>query len=220
MARTLDTTHNAKGTKQATDLSNEYSRKNLSFDSDALSAIVGALNTLADARPANLHHWAIPFCQYQRNPSDVNSLLSSPSDHDENSLTNWAFVAMGLIWYLEQPSSRRGGFPSWSVLGWKGSIHWGTGEFYTLSPPQFACFESSPRSYDAPSPQDLLTCAFVRNKISGVEFGIHAMTVPSHRTTFERLKSQAFQSSGVYFSGHNYIALPYNSTSELLVKPS
>ena len=82
----------------------QYVSRDLSFDSDALNAIVGVLRTFAAQAAQNpggtvYHMWAVAF------------QFSSESE-----------LLVALNWYstadLRSHTARRRGFPSWSPLGW------------------------------------------------------------------------------------------------------
>jgi len=76
----------------------EYTRRKLTFDSDALNGIVGVLNTLSKAESPIFHIWGVAF-------GDVP-------------------LAIRLNWYHYAPCLRRENFPSWSPLGWEGVAHY------------------------------------------------------------------------------------------------
>jgi hypothetical protein len=80
----------------------EYSFRNLSFDSDALDAVVGALNMLEEESPPLRSLYGVPCSN-----GDVPSAKSY----------------FALHWYHAAPCRRRLGFPSWSSLGWQGPIY-------------------------------------------------------------------------------------------------
>jgi len=75
----------------------EYTRRKLTFDSDALNGIVGVLNTLSKAESPIFHTWGVTFG-------------NSP-------------CAIAFSWFHKAPCLRREGFPSWSPLGWEGVVH-------------------------------------------------------------------------------------------------
>jgi hypothetical protein len=79
----------------------EFTQRNLSYESDALNAIAGALNTLNTGSFPVCHIWGVPFILYY--PANASSTVS-----------------IALHWYHVSPVDRRPGFPSWSPLGWKG----------------------------------------------------------------------------------------------------
>jgi hypothetical protein len=79
----------------------EFTKRNLSYDSDALDAIAGALNTL-DSQPFPTRHiWGLPFASHDKDLETSN-------------------ISVALHWYHPDPVVRRAGFPSWSPLGWRG----------------------------------------------------------------------------------------------------
>lgn len=92
-----------------------YSARTLRFDSDALYAIAGALNTLT--KEGVYHLWAVPVCV-----SDL-KLCSLPTNCDHGFSGEIA-----LAWYHPKPCRRRSGFPTWSPLGWDGRIEWANSE--------------------------------------------------------------------------------------------
>ena len=78
----------------------QFARRDLSFESDALNAIIGVLNLFL-ARPDPIYHvWGVPLW-YQGTPQSALPILA----------LNWE-TSGGL-------NARRPGFPSWSPLGWK-----------------------------------------------------------------------------------------------------
>jgi len=83
------------GMDVASDILTEYTRRKLTFDSDALNGIVGVLNTLSKAESPIFHTWGVTFG-------------GTP-------------LAISLQWlHLSPCSRRRASFPSWSPLGWEG----------------------------------------------------------------------------------------------------
>jgi hypothetical protein len=85
----------------------QYTKRDLTYDSDALNAIVGALNTLNNGKSGVYHIWGLPF-------GKIDSRIAG-------SVTGR--VHIGIFWKHSSPRHRRVGFPSWSSLGWKGSVH-------------------------------------------------------------------------------------------------
>jgi len=83
----------------ATGLLQEYTRRKLTFDSDALNGIVGVLNTLSKAESPIFHTWGVTFGKVP--------------------------VAITLTWFHDAPCLRRKAFPSWSPLGWEGVPDYG-----------------------------------------------------------------------------------------------
>jgi len=78
----------------------EYTRRKLTFDSDALNGIVGVLNTFSKARKPIFHTWGVTF-----------GGLPRYAPHS---------LAVTLTWFHDAPCFRRKAFPSWSPLGWEG----------------------------------------------------------------------------------------------------
>jgi hypothetical protein len=83
----------------------QYTKRDLTYDSDALNAIVGALNTLNDGRSPVHHIWGLPFGPKMEPPF---------AKHFATRRVN-----IGIFWVHFSPCHRRVGFPSWSPLGWK-----------------------------------------------------------------------------------------------------
>lgn len=81
----------------------EYTKRDLSYESDALHAFLGVLNswsTLVDA----------VGCNAQQYRAHIWGLAIHGS---------W----LNLGWHHEQPTLRRAGFPSWSWVGWQGPVN-------------------------------------------------------------------------------------------------
>jgi hypothetical protein len=83
----------------------EYTRRDLSYDYDALNACLGVLNTWATQsslllHPVPFHLWGLPI-----------------GDSD-----------LHLDWIHPEPGTRRAEFPSWSWVGWKGPVRF----YFTL----------------------------------------------------------------------------------------
>jgi len=92
-----------------------YSTRALSFDADALNAILGALNSYAIHDV--YHIWGVPF---KRSVADYSFDL-------KNFLSTRRKLDIALLWHRNgplRPGARRSGFPSWSPLGWKVPIRW------------------------------------------------------------------------------------------------
>ncbi|ORY17831.1 heterokaryon incompatibility protein-domain-containing protein [Clohesyomyces aquaticus] len=98
----------ATGTRASSELSHvsncvaEYSKRQLSFESDAFNAILGVLQSLAMREESPIKHvWGVPV-----------EVLTLP----------FGCSRIALSWYHERPCRRRVEFPSWSSLGWAGPI--------------------------------------------------------------------------------------------------
>jgi len=86
-----------KGTRELRHVNNilkEYTRRKLTYDSDALNGIVGVLNTLSKRKSPIFHTWGVAFGELP--------------------------LAITLTWFHDPPCLRRKAFPSWSPFGWKG----------------------------------------------------------------------------------------------------
>lgn len=95
----------------------EYSKRTLTYDSDALNAVLGALGALQSRSPPVYHIWGIPFARKMWVP--------------ETEITD---TEVALYWYHPSPVIRRVGFPTWSPLGWKGSVTFYETQFQPISP--------------------------------------------------------------------------------------
>ncbi|KAH7068673.1 heterokaryon incompatibility protein-domain-containing protein [Paraphoma chrysanthemicola] len=114
---------------QATRYLAAYSMRSLTFDSDALNAITGALKSL-NKRCSNIKFvWGMPmfegvsFDHLDRRPTcpDRFHIFDIYIPIPEPGILN---ITLGLFWYHSAPCRRRPGFPSWSSLGWEGRIDW------------------------------------------------------------------------------------------------
>jgi len=80
----------------------EFSKRQLSYDSDALNAILGIFNSLQGSKETLLKHlYGMPI------------KLSLPS----------SALFIPLCWYHKEAARRREDFPSWSWIGWDGAVH-------------------------------------------------------------------------------------------------
>lgn len=94
----------------------QYSARALSFDADALNAIIGALNSYA--KYGVQHIWGVPW---KRSSADYSPGLKEFLSTSHSVRRD---IDIALLWNHEKPSIRRNGFPSWSPLGWKTPIEW------------------------------------------------------------------------------------------------
>ncbi|KAL0465258.1 HET domain-containing protein [Neurospora intermedia] len=98
------------------DLVGEFTRRQLSFQSDALDAVRGLLS-----RVPVLTYWGIPVYKTSENSKDV-------SDFDPTEAN--AIFFRCLFWMPDDRGKdaeylgRREGFPSWSWLGWRLPVTW------------------------------------------------------------------------------------------------
>ncbi|KAH6625173.1 heterokaryon incompatibility protein-domain-containing protein [Boeremia exigua] len=94
-----------------------YSTRTLSYDVDALNAILGALNTL---RKEGIYHlWGVPYA----GPRNLSRLVTvfNPCSRTLSCTTEHG-NGVALMWYHTGKARRRHGFPSWSPIGWEGAI--------------------------------------------------------------------------------------------------
>jgi hypothetical protein len=84
---------------------NEYVQRVMSYDCDALNAILGVLKVFEKLPLPVYHHWGIPlFSLYTK----------------DSRKTDWTTsYAIGLTWEFGTVAERRHGLPSWSWVGWK-----------------------------------------------------------------------------------------------------
>lgn len=116
----------------------QYCKRKLTYESDALVAISGTLNLLLD--DDHLHLWGVPGRIL--NPIGIDREKHQPAHQSSSSrevahMSDILDVELNLswdhewCWYPELKSHRRLGFPSWSPLGWSsGSISWKDGLVY------------------------------------------------------------------------------------------
>ncbi|KAJ4990365.1 tol protein [Stagonosporopsis vannaccii] len=96
---------------RAMELLEIYSVRKLSYDLDALNAIIGALHTLIKD---NVYH----IC-------GVPIYLPTPTVFDDGSICRRELdVKFVFLWYHDEPARRRCGFPSWSPVAWDGELFW------------------------------------------------------------------------------------------------
>lgn len=92
------------GIHRVMDYLKTYSARALSYDSDALNAIIGILKTQSQHRRKPMQYiCGIPYLA-----------VDSPQQG----------VCIALSWYHTRPCRRRPDLPSWSPLAWEGSIDW------------------------------------------------------------------------------------------------
>ncbi|KAH7068672.1 heterokaryon incompatibility protein-domain-containing protein [Paraphoma chrysanthemicola] len=204
---------------QATRYLEVYSRRNLSYGSDALNAIVGTLNTL-QGRQVEIplfHVWGMPVCPVD----DAQTPLVCKVDKNGR-LSRFTAVAIGLLWYHKRSDRRRWMFPSWSSLGWDGPISWqfnGMDEddprnnlrHYTHVNQRIVYFETSPTIESKSPGYSLLTNANFEGECRSKVLEMHAMTVNVRLAAWDG-------TDGYHFLRIN-IAIPFNTIIEMVVKP-
>jgi hypothetical protein len=95
------------GLTRAKNIIGAYTGRQLTYESDALAAILGALNTIDGGA---MHHiWGLPFRCYSQLKRSGESVPG---------------VKLPLLWQHEQPCTKRADFPSWSPIAWTGSVSW------------------------------------------------------------------------------------------------
>lgn len=90
----------------------EYTTRNLTLEEDSLNAFLGVLNYYARTRRPILHLWGLALREDERT-------ARRPRD-----------IMIDLFWWHEATGTRRHVFPSWSWVGWAGSV-----SLITQSPP-------------------------------------------------------------------------------------
>jgi hypothetical protein len=111
----------------------EYSRRTLSFPSDAMNALSGILTYYG--RERGIHHlWGVPYSD--RTPASI----------DEPPRKRVVTFEESLRWYAKSDHVRRDGFPSWSWVGWFDEVNWQSWRS-DLKPPS-APFEQGPMSVE------------------------------------------------------------------------
>jgi hypothetical protein len=89
----------------------EYTRRDLSFQSDVMNALLGIL-TYYGREHGILHLWGIPFS------------ANTPASIDEPPRKRVITFEESLCWYPTSQHSRREGFPSWSWAGCMSTVTW------------------------------------------------------------------------------------------------
>jgi len=101
----------------------EYTSRQMSYESDSLNALSGLLNMFTNANKRFQHIWGIPFeiCKQGDRVHYGNTLTQQ---------THQSFVA-SMLWvhennskYFQVGHNRRTHFPSWSWSGWEGTVTW------------------------------------------------------------------------------------------------
>jgi hypothetical protein len=111
----------------------EFTRRTLSFPSDAMNALSGILTYYG--RERDIHHlWGIPYSDH--------TLASI----DEPPRKRVVTFEESLRWYATSGHVRRDGFPSWSWAGWFDEVNWRSWRS-DLKPPS-APFEQGPMSIE------------------------------------------------------------------------
>ncbi|RFN44758.1 hypothetical protein FIE12Z_11024 [Fusarium flagelliforme] len=112
------------------DLSEAYSKRDLSLPSDTLNAILGIFNLLAQHKKRPIYHiCGVPILRlpghrgpklYRRSRKPIES--SDNGNNDDATAVALCGFLDGLCWRLKEPACRRPEFPSWSWTGWDGVV--------------------------------------------------------------------------------------------------
>jgi hypothetical protein len=130
-----------------------YSRRRLTYDSDALNAIKSSLDASAHGDNSFYHCWGVPF---KYNP-------------------NIDRLHIGLNWHYEATCRRRHDFPSWSMLGWEGPIRWHDHQ-YELSP-ELTRVSNSPTDHQTVALQSYFTVDGMRDAARYIWLECYTLTV-------------------------------------------
>lgn len=85
----------------------DFSERRLTYDTDALNAILGILDRLSKNKEDPVYHiWGVPFSRYNR---EFGSKYSGRISYE-----------IAISWYHHEPCRRRKDFPSWSSIAWDG----------------------------------------------------------------------------------------------------
>jgi hypothetical protein len=106
----------ASSTREFLDLMQDYTGRELSYETDALKAVSGVLRRLKDSNRPTFSLSGLPF-NLDGKYSTEKVAISQPGN----------VLGLALAW-LHRPEvkdpERRSMFPSWSWAGWKGSVYW------------------------------------------------------------------------------------------------
>lgn len=92
-----------------------YSRRQLTYESDALNGILGIFRLLEEEpRHPVSHLWGVPILPCVEKHSNGQAVRANRSMTDR-------FIS-GLCWTSATPGRRRAQFPTWSWTGWTGNI--------------------------------------------------------------------------------------------------
>ncbi|KAI1414811.1 HET-domain-containing protein [Hypoxylon sp. FL1857] len=96
-----------------------YSERQLTYESDYLNAFLGILGYMAETNPALYHLSGVPIfppVRYDRHKKGSYTRIDRSYDGG---------LMIGMTWKVKDGERRRGlDLPSWSWVGWKGTIGW------------------------------------------------------------------------------------------------
>ncbi|KAF5983503.1 ankyrin repeat-containing protein [Fusarium coicis] len=112
------------------DLLAVYNKRQLTWESDTLNAMLGIFNLLAQHKTRPIYHiCGVPILRLHDPSSDLRDrgqrktkVSGDNCDTDINSAVSLGGFVDGLCWRLEETAHRRPGFPSWSWTGWQGVV--------------------------------------------------------------------------------------------------
>ncbi|KAF4947092.1 hypothetical protein FGADI_10722 [Fusarium gaditjirri] len=111
-----------KGSEDLFERLEEYTRRKLSYHSDALNGMLGILQVCATHETNPVYHvCGVPIIHDSSNKFKISAAGSDGGSHDAR-VALAGFVS-GLCWTLEAPSVRRLEFPTWSWTGWDGVVN-------------------------------------------------------------------------------------------------
>jgi hypothetical protein len=176
----------------------EYLRRDLTYDSDALNAIVGALNTLKEVD----HIYGVPFTHYRHKRSQPSS------------------QSMALHWIHTSPCPRRKEFPTWSPLGWNGAVEYLHEDFDGDALQDVATISCSLKVWhrdeysELSGIQDRVSNAHTANPPGNLRFLKVSTTVVM--LDFEYLDQPI---CGGWSKSGLYVRVPYNQNTEFFIHP-
>ncbi|KAJ4350470.1 uncharacterized protein N0V89_009091 [Didymosphaeria variabile] len=102
-----------------------YSRRNMRMSSDALNAIIGILNYISNDRKEPIFHlWGVPLAPLTDVENYFDTTVKRYGGGTPKATPREDYFEFALNWIHPKPGRRRGGFPSWSPLGWEGPIEY------------------------------------------------------------------------------------------------
>ncbi|KAI5456761.1 heterokaryon incompatibility protein-domain-containing protein [Mariannaea sp. PMI_226] len=101
----------------------EYSAKTLTNSSDILNGVSGILRALGKSPQKIRHCRGVPFLLRPPKLREMR-LREEQEAYDSYEWSPTIDFCNGLCWNVDQPLTRRDGFPSWSWTGWEGAIKW------------------------------------------------------------------------------------------------
>ncbi|VUC27618.1 unnamed protein product [Clonostachys rosea] len=110
----------------------EYSRRELTYDSDVLRAMDGVFGFYAQLEPSVEQYWGLPLrwagCKLSIGDRQTPVYRLAISKHgDVAGALLWAMLwksAWSEVQNIEAGLARRNGFPTWSWSGWKVEVRW------------------------------------------------------------------------------------------------